>query len=193
MTDWEAAYANEDTPWDKGTAAPPLVEFLSKHAITGDVLIPGCGAGHDVRLYAEHGASVVGLDLSPSAVCKANRFEKVNDERYVAADFLNLAEEWQSAFDWVVEHTCLCALDLANREAYASSVASALKEGGHYLAVFYREVSDYDGDGPPHPISAEQIKALFSEQFERIDSFAPTESYPSRPYGSEEVVLFQKR
>ncbi|MGJ8652410.1 MAG: methyltransferase domain-containing protein [Opitutaceae bacterium] len=193
MTDWESAYANDDTPWDKGTAAPPLIEFLSKHVITGEVLVPGCGAGHDVRLIAEVGASVVGMDLAPSAVQKADAIQTVNNEQYAVGDFLNLCTEWQSRFDWVVEHTCLCALDLADREAYVSSVARALKESGHYLAVFYREVSDYDGDGPPHPISVEQIETLFGELFERVDSFVPTQSYPSRPTGSEEVVLFRKR
>ena len=47
--DWNAAYRLGDTPWDKGYAAPPLIEFLKRQSISGCVLVPGCGAGHDVR------------------------------------------------------------------------------------------------------------------------------------------------
>ncbi|HAV13437.1 MAG TPA: thiopurine S-methyltransferase [Opitutae bacterium] len=192
MKDWEAAYANEDTPWDKGIAAPPLAQFLSLQSILGSVLVPGCGAGHDVRLLAGQGASVTGMDIAPSAVRKAQSFPVVNDEHYVVADFLNLAEEWQGCFDSVVEHTCLCALELDQRAAYAASIVKALKPGGHYLAIFYREVTGYNEDGPPHPISEQQMHALFGDLFERLDSFVPADHYPSRPHGSEEVVLFRK-
>jgi hypothetical protein len=90
-------------------------------------------------------------------------------------------------FDWVVEHTCLCALDPSQRAAYAAAVRAALNQGGQYLAVFFREVSDYDGDGPPHPISREEIESLFGDSFEMIESFVPQVSYPSRPVGAEEV------
>lgn len=192
MKDWEAAYANEDTPWDKGTAAPPLRQFLSQHVVSGAVCVPGCGTGHDVRLLTEQGASVVGMDIAMSAVLKAEKFPSYSDERYVVTDFLDLPRKWHAAFDWVVEHTCLCALEPEQRTAYVESVTAALKDGGHYLAVFYREVSDYESGGPPHPISDAQIAILFNERFERVESFVPTNSYPSRPTGSEEVVLFRK-
>ncbi|MGJ8638822.1 MAG: methyltransferase domain-containing protein [Opitutaceae bacterium] len=193
MKDWEAAYANDETPWDKGTPAPPLCEFLSTRSISGSVLVPGCGTGHDVRLLAGQGAAVTGMDIAPRAVRKAQAFSAVRDECYRVDDFLNLPEEWHNRFDWVVEHTCLCAIDPGQRLAYSASVAKALKPGGYLLAVFFREVSDYTGDGPPHPISAEQIETLFGESFERVDSFIPAQSYPSRPVGSEEVVLFKMK
>ncbi|MGJ8650630.1 MAG: methyltransferase domain-containing protein [Opitutaceae bacterium] len=190
---WNAAYKNDDIPWDKGVAAPPLAEFLETHSIAGRVLVPGCGLGHDVRLLASQGASALGLDIAPSAVRKAQTIPAVADEGFVAGDFLDLSTEWEGQFDWVVEHTCLCALELDQREDYAASVAKALKPGGNYLAVFYREVADYEGDGPPHPILSEAIDALFGAHFERVESFVPSESYPSRPHGCEEVVWFRKR
>jgi len=193
MKDWEAAYANGETPWDKGRAAPPLVDFLRKRPIAGKVLVPGCGTGHDVRLLARQGATVVGVDIAQGALRKAQAFSSVSDERYELADFLNLPDEFKGQFDWVFEHTCLCAIEPGQREAYAKSVGASLKSRGHFLAIFFREVSDYDGYGPPHPIAANEIEALFSESFERVESFVPKDSYPSRSYGCEEVVLFRKR
>ncbi|MEC7230079.1 MAG: thiopurine S-methyltransferase, partial [Verrucomicrobiota bacterium] len=62
-----------------------------------------------------------------------------------------------------------------------------LKLDGNYLAVFFREVCNYQGNGPPHPISREQSDALFGDTFELIKSFVPQQTYPSRTIGAEEV------
>jgi len=191
--DWNAAYESDDTPWDKGVAAPPLRTFLASHQITGRVLVPGCGLGHDVRLLAEQGASVVGLDIVPKAVRKAQAIEAVGDERFEVADFLNLPTDYHEQFDAVVEHTCLCALDPAQRVAYVRAVLQALKPDGYYLAVFFREVKDYRAGGPPHPITGDQIEALFGNDFDTLESSVPQQSYPCRPLGSEEVRWMRKR
>ncbi|MDQ8195453.1 methyltransferase domain-containing protein [Coraliomargarita sp. SDUM461004] len=190
--DWEMAYEQNETPWDKGYASPPLLEFLQQNPILGRVLVPGCGTGHDVRALAAQGAQVLGLDVAPSAVRKALAFPCVRDERYEAGDFLNLDAGHCAAYDWVVEHTCLCALDPCERVAYARAVQQALKPGGYYLAVFYREVSDYTGDGPPHPITPAESHALFAPVFEPLEAFVPAQGYASRPVGSEEVCLWRK-
>ena len=51
--DWEERYESGDTPWEKGAPAPPLLEWLdSRGSIRGDVLVPGCGSGYDVRAIA---------------------------------------------------------------------------------------------------------------------------------------------
>lgn len=190
---WEQAYLAGDTPWDKGHAAPPLVEFLGKTQLSGRVLVPGCGTGHDVRLLSAHGVEAVGMDLSPEAIRRAEAFAKEGSESYVLGDFFNLPTGAVGAFDWVFEHTCLCAIEPSQRAEYVRSLVKALRPEGQFLAVFFREVSDYDGDGPPHPISAEEIETLFGAQFERVASFVPKMHYSERPFGSEEVVHFRLR
>ena len=130
---------------------------------------------------------MVGLDIAPRGIDKAETFPVSYDERYELGDFLNLGKQYHHSFDWIVEHTCLCAIDPSEREAYARSVAQALKPDGKYLAIFFREVSDYQGDGPPHPISREQSDILFGNSFELIKSFVPQQTYPSRVIGAEEV------
>lgn len=192
-TDWNARYENSDTPWDKGFASPPLVEFLERRPLSGAVLVPGCGTGHDVRVLAEQGASVVGMDIAPGALRKAASFESVADERYVLGDFLNLESDFVGRFDAVFEHTCLCALEPSQRSEYAASVVRALKPGGFYLAVFFLEVMDPDGAGPPYGIDAAEIDALFGGYFDVVSRMTPSRFYPSRHLGAEEVVLFKQR
>ena len=191
--DWNAAYEAKHTPWDKGSASPPLSAFLEKHPLTGRVLVPGCGLGYDARLLARQGASVVGLDIAPSAVRQARALPAEGELSFEVGDFLNLAENYHGQFDTVVEHTCLCALDPAQRLAYVRSVLQALKPDGHYLAVFFRKVKDYRGEGPPHPIAADQIEALFGDDFDTLESSMPQQSYPCRPLGSEEVRWMRRR
>ena len=189
---WEAAYQNGETPWDKGYASPPIVEYLARARIEGEVLVPGCGSGHDVRLLAEAGAEVLGLDIAPTALSQADSFAKAGNEAYLLADFLNPPERLHNHFDFVVEHTCLCALDPAQRPSYVRSVFNVLKPGGHLLAVFFNKVSDYSGGGPPHPISLSEIEALFSEHFVFIERSVPQKTYPERPVGSEQLCLLRK-
>lgn len=191
--DWNYAYAEGNTPWDKGYASPPLQAFLKSYRLEGKVLVPGCGAGYDVRLLAKQGASVLGLDIAPLALKKARSLPVASNETYAQADFLNLPVSYGEQFDAVVEHTCLCALDPADRKAYAQSVRHVLKSGGTYLAVFFRKVSSYDGKHPPHPISSKEIESLFAKSFDMIERKIPQETYPSRPFGSEEVCLMRKK
>jgi SAM-dependent methyltransferase len=191
--DWNEAYRVGDTPWDKGYASPPLLDFMENRPILGRVLVTGCGTGHDVRALAAQGADVVGLDIAESALRKAKKFPRAGHERYVCDDFLDPKAIQLGAFDWLVEHTCLCALDPVHRRAYAQSVRGVLKPGGYFLAVFFREVEDYTGQGPPHPISAEAIDELFGCDFEQLESSFPKKSYPSRPYRAEEIRWMRLR
>ena len=191
--DWNRAYDEDDTPWDKGYASPPLGEFLEKHSIAGSVLIPGCGSGHDVRLVAKSDTRVVGMDIAPSALKKAKTFPQPSNVTYAQGDFLNPEQAHVAKYDWVVEHTCLCAIEPHERAAYVKALRSVLKPNGCYIAVFFREVADPAGGGPPHPISEEETNALFSGAFELIDSFVPTKIYPSRPLGGEQVCLWRSR
>ena len=169
-----------------------MVEFLSRHTISGQVLVPGSGTGHDVRLIAGQGADVLGLDISPRAHSAAVSFNNYKNANFRIGDFLYLSDDLKDKFDWVVEHTCLCAIDPDQRASYLQSARLAIKEGGHLLAIFFREVQAYDGSGPPHPISSDEIQSLFAEGFERVTSYTPSKHYDSRPYGCEEVYLFRR-
>ena len=189
--DWEQAYREGETPWDKGSASPPLIAYLAEHHIVGRVLVPGCGTGHDVLALAEAGAEVTGVDIAPRALAIARKRVHQGKVQWIEGDFLDLGQVEASYYDWVVEHTCLCALDPAERERDVRSVRHALKPGGCLWAVFFREVADYDGLEPPHPIDAKEIDQLFADGFELLDAYVPSKTYPCRPMGREEVRLYR--
>ena len=180
-TDWEAQYQRNETPWDRGAASPGLLEYLAANKVRGKVLVPGCGAGHDVRALAAHGAEVVGLDLAPAAIKLAQSFPAGGCESYVCGNLLSLPAELRGAFDWVWEHTCFCAIDPVQRADYVDGVHEALAPGGHLLAVFYLDPSnDTPNQGPPFEVTVPQLDALFVPKFSLVREWLPSQTYPGR-------------
>ncbi len=199
-TDWNASYRAGQTPWDKGAAAPPLLEWLEKptHHFAGDVLVPGCGFGHDVRAIAatQQAQQVLGLDLSEAAVAQARQYPAVGEESYVEGDLFALPPDFHERFDWVFEHTCFCAIDPARRTDYVSAVAGTLRTGGHLLAIFYLRPyaggeAPPPGGGPPFGTTLEELDGLFAERFYLVETWKPTRAFPGRE-GREIVRLLRR-
>jgi len=178
--DWEARYRAGDAPWNRG-AAPPVAEFLRSHHVSGEVLVPGCGTGHDVRLLAAHGARVTGLDISETALAIARSHPSVADERYELGDLFALPEEWIGRFDWVVEHTCFCAIPPARRAYYVEAVSRVLKPGGSLLAVFFLDPGV--DEGPPHGVTKDEIATLFNPFLVLEREWLPADTFPEREGG----------
>lgn len=191
---WQSRYEAGDTPWDKGAPSPGLTDFVHLQPLTGQVLVPGCGSGHDVRMIAARSAAarVTGLDIAPGAVRLArNDHANPPNTAYETADFLALPERFHRRFDWVVEHTLFCAIDPGDRARYARSVADALRPGGHFLAVFYRNPERDDEDGPPHGCSEEELDGLFGTSFVLLRQWVPDRNYESR-IGREIMRLMRR-
>ncbi len=195
-TDWESRYQTGDTPWDRGEPSPGLVGFLREQPLHGRVLVPGCGLGHDVRAIAAAGGGeteVVGLDIAPSALDAARHFPRVGNERYERGDFFAPPPEWHGAFDAVWEHTCFCAIDPSQREAYAASVAQVLKPGGLFLAIFYLDPDLDPGEsGPPFGVTPAELDRIFGDAFTRLREWTPARTYPGRE-GHERMRLFVRK
>ena len=186
---WEQRYQTGDMPWEKGEPSPGLVDFLAAHSkdLYGTVLVPGCGTGHDVRAWAKAGFAATGLDIAPSAVQQATERTQAAglQATFRLGDFL--ADTPFETFDWLFEHTCFCAIQPGQREAYVQAVLRWLKPGGHYLAVNYLIP---DTDGPPFGTTREEVWERFSPHLELREEWVPR-SYPNRT-GLERMFWWRK-
>ena len=197
MRDWEACYREGNTPWDKGSAAPPLLDLIERLGPSlwgnGPVLVPGCGLGHDVRALAALGIPVIGLDLSETAVANARAIPPIGHEFYEAGDFLTAAWHDGRQFSAIWEHTCFCAIDPTLRGNYAESAAAVLPPGGILAGVFYLTPNDpgEEDTGPPFNTSIAELDQRFGPWFERIHGWVPQQVYPSRE-GREWVGVYRK-
>ncbi len=199
MTDWQNQYLTGQTPWDRGAPAPALLHYLATHPAPGRVLVPGCGTGQDVMALAQAGAtSVVGLDLAPLAVARAQHFLAAEPRAAVHLGDLftdcHIAP-WANSFDLIWEHTCYCAIPPTRRGEYVDAIAAALKPGGHLLGVFFINPWDEGEDptqGPPFGTALDELHASLAARFDLIEGWLPTAAYPGRE-GREWCGLFRKK
>jgi methyl halide transferase len=187
---WESRYQSGDMPWEKGAPSPGLVDFLAArpHLPRATVCVPGCGTGHDVRVWASAGFEAYGFDIAPSAI-------RLSKERTAAAglraefqraDFLHAEPPRQ--FDWLFEHTLFCAIQPHERDAYGAAVLRWLKPEGHYLAVNYLIP---DEDGPPFGTTRAELVQRFAPHFDLLEEWVPR-SYPNRR-GLERMLWWRRK
>ena len=161
--DWEHSYT-KDTPaaWDIGRPQPAFVRLADKGLLTRDLLDAGCGTGENSLLAASRGATVTGIDLSPTAIAKARAkaTERGISARFEVADALDLAR-LVFTVDTVIDSGVFHVFNDDDRARYVASLAAALKPGGVcYLMCF----SDRQpGTWGPRRVSADELRAAFSD------------------------------
>jgi methyl halide transferase len=121
---WEERYQDGSTRWDLGQPAPPFVTLLAAPDAPspGRMAVLGAGRGHDALLFAEQGFEVVGFDFAPSAIAAAVATAEARGltAQFLQRDIFALGAEFAHQFDYVLEHTCYCAILPAQRADYVS-------------------------------------------------------------------------
>ena len=197
---WDEMWQKKVTPWDKKQPNPALVDALkqkpqlfpqSSEAGTNGVksrkkvLVPGCGRGYDVLLFASYGYDAVGLDASPTAVQAAEQLLRDQDKekmfpiqhteegrgeaKFIAADFFN--DEFLAStglptsdgpFDLIYDYTFLCALPPSMRPRWAARMSELLSPTGTLVCLEFPLGKDPKLGGPPHGLSHELYEQLFA-------------------------------
>lgn len=184
---WEQRYQEKTTRWDLGQAAPAFVSLLNsqKKLTLGRTAVIGCGSGYDALLFAEHGFEVVGFDFAPSAIATATSLAQATNStaKFLQRDIFDLAAEFPHDFDYVVEHTCFCAIPPERRSEYVQLVRSLLRPTGELIAVFFTHSRP---GGPPFGSTTTEIRQYFEADFEILYLESVTNSVPSRQ-GEEHI------
>src|SRR5919197_247843 len=156
---WDTRYAGGVTPWDAGGVPPRLARWLASHERPLRVLVPGCGSGYEVKLFAERGHDVLGIDFSDEALAAARRILGKLASSVRKADFFSLEEE---PFDLIYERTFMCALPRRLRSAWARRIAELVRPGGELVGFFFFNDNER---GPPFGISPRELHELLDEGF----------------------------
>ena len=160
---WNQKYKIGHTPWDIGYASPPLLEYVNqlknKHL---RILIPGAGRAYEAAWLHRAGFEQVWVcDWAPAAFGHLlEHCPEFPEERLLVADFFELDME----FDLILEQTFFCAIDRAQRQAYARQAARLLGNGGRLAGVLFAE--EFEQEGPPFGGTAAEYRACFISHFE---------------------------
>lgn len=191
--DWDRDYSTGYTPWDAGAPSPALLEVIHRGELPAgaEVLVPGCGYGHDVRALAEAGCKVTGLDISDTAIAGARLANGAAGANYRTGDLFDPRLVSEKHYDVIWEHTCFCAIMPSERDAYVDATYDLLKPGGLLLGVFFAFADEPDLEGPPFKTNIENIHRHFNQRFELEWQRCPERSYASRE--GEELLMCWRR
>ena len=190
---WAGFYQSNDTPWDLNQVAPPFKAFWESPQSDalprrGTMGVLGSGAGHDAGYFGQQGFSVTGFDYTAEATQKATaRYGQW--ARFVQADIFSLPPETDRTFDWVLEHTCFCAIPPERRIDYVTVVQRLLKPSGYLLGLFWAHSR---AGGPPYQTDAAELTRLFSPAFEIVQLSATLDSVTARK-GEELIGIFRRK
>ncbi|KAK3714471.1 hypothetical protein LTR37_007777 [Vermiconidia calcicola] len=197
---WEEMWQRHITPWNRNQPNPALTDALKEKTylvespfkdtgggrVRKKVLVPGCGRGHDVLLFASYGYDAYGLDASSTAIEAARGLlsEQGKNQRYpvrniqsgrgevkfVSAnffenDFLSLTHTTKSerTFDLIYDYTFLCALEPSMRPQWAARMGELLSSTGRLICMEFPLGKDPKLGGPPHGLGHELYEQLFAK------------------------------
>ena len=157
--EWEARYREGRVGWDRGGPSPALIRWLEAGRIPeGQILVPGCGNGHEINDLVMAGRQVTAVDIAAQPITRLQaRLHQLGlVAQVVQADVLR----WQPAepFDAIYEQTCLCALDPVNWFDYEQRLADWLRPGATLLALFMQTGGS---GGPPYDCPLPEMRRLF--------------------------------
>lgn len=190
--DWDHYYQRDEVFWDKGAPAPALRQYLECHAVRGRVLVPGCRRGHEVAMAVEDGLDATGLDIAPTGVAEARALHPQFADRFVIGNLFDPPAELRGAFNLVLEHTCLSALPPPMRADYRRGIDLTPRRGGLRIGVwFINPALDPGEEGPPYPLSVDELTALFADGYEIVDDYVPDVAFCGRE-GRERVRVLRR-
>jgi 2-polyprenyl-3-methyl-5-hydroxy-6-metoxy-1,4-benzoquinol methylase len=84
VMDWDEVYREQGffegpPPWNIGEPQPEIAELIRAGKFRSDVLDAGCGFAEASLALAEQGHTVVGIDLTPTAVAAATKAAQERD------------------------------------------------------------------------------------------------------------------
>jgi SAM-dependent methyltransferase len=171
--DWDGVYRQEGPfagppPWNIGEPQPELAALIDAGEIRGDVLDAGCGHAALALTLAAKGHTVVGVDMSATAIAAAAAAAKergLANATFVCADITTLSG-FDGRFSTVMDSTLFHSLPLEYRDGYVRAMLRAAAPGGRYFVlVFAREAFDGDTRLPIQTVDEDELRAAVAKHW----------------------------
>jgi SAM-dependent methyltransferase len=189
--DWDNAYQQGvfegPPPWNIGEPQPELAALIAAGKVRSDVLDAGCGYAELSLELAARGYTVVGLDLTPTAVAAATEAAR---ERGLATasfaqaditDFSSYPAGSTGRFSTVIDSTLFHSLPVEGRDRYLRAVHQAAAPGAdYYVLVFAKGAFPAEIDTKPNEVDSDELRAAVGRYWE-IDDIRPAFIHANAP------------
>ncbi|GGG27382.1 methyltransferase type 12 [Rhodococcoides trifolii] len=172
----EAAEGRAIVPWDRTAPNALIGSWIRDRAPhRGRALVVGCGYGTDSEFIASLGYDTTAFDISQTAIDTAHARFPESVVQYEVADVLDLPQRWLRAFDVVIESITVQSMPVWVRQNAVAAIASTVAPGGSLLVVSGIREDGVEVEGPPWPLTREEIEsfastALTATRIERVTS-----------------------
>jgi SAM-dependent methyltransferase len=182
--DWDSAYRGKGEfegppPWNIGEPQPELAALMAAGKFRSDVLDAGCGLAELSLALAAADYTVVGIDLTPTAVAAATKAAKerglttASFEQADITEFSGYPTGSADRFSTVIDSTLFHSLPVERRDDYLRSVRRAAAPGAsYYVLVFAKGAFPAEMEGGPNEVDEDELRAAVSKYWE-IDDIRP--------------------
>jgi ubiquinone/menaquinone biosynthesis C-methylase UbiE len=186
--DWDSAYREQGEfegppPWNIGEPQPELAALMAAGKFHSDVLDAGCGFAELSLALAAEGYTVVGIDLTPTAIAAATKAAEergLSTASFVQAD-ITAFTGYDERFSTVVDSTLFHSLPVEDRDGYLSSIYRAAAPGaGYYVLVFAKGAFPAEWETKPNEVDEDELRAAVSKYW-AVDEIRPAYIHANIP------------
>jgi SAM-dependent methyltransferase len=188
VLDWDSVYREQGQfegppPWNIGEPQPELAELIAAGKFRSDVLDAGCGFAELSLALAAEGYTVVGVDLTPTAIVAATKAAAergLTTASFVQADITSFTG-YDDRFSTVVDSTLFHSLPVEGRDGYLSSVHRAAAPGAsYYVLVFAKGAFPAEMEPKPNAVDEDELRTAVSKYWE-VDEIRPAYIHANVP------------
>jgi SAM-dependent methyltransferase len=181
VMDWDSAYREQahfegPPPWNIGEPQPELAALVAAGKFRSEVLDAGCGVAELSLALAAQGYTVVGVDLTPTAIAAATEAAQergLTSASFVQADITSFTGH-DGRFSTVVDSTLFHSLPVEGRDGYLRSVHQAAAPGASlFVLVFAKGAFPAEMEPKPNEVDEDELRAAVSKCWE-IDEIRPS-------------------
>lgn len=180
VMDWDSAYREQahfegPPPWNIGEPQPELAALVAAGKFRSDVLDAGCGVAELSLALAAQGYTVVGVDITPTAVAAATKAAQergLTTASFVQADITSFSG-YDGRFSTVVDSTLFHSLPVEGRDGYLSSIHRAAAPGASlFVLVFAKGAFPAEMEPKPNEVDDDELRAAVGKYWE-VDDIRP--------------------
>ncbi len=174
---WHERWAKQQIGFHLDSVNPLLQSYYSQCFKKGEVFIPLCGKSLDISFFTHHHHSVIGVELSQTAIESFFQEQQLNFQRLpvepfvhyqsnhlslLVGDFFELTKEPLQSVHQVYDRASLIALPPTMRERYVEHLMQIMPRPFSIMLITL-EYNQLEMNGPPFSVTRKEVESLYSQ------------------------------